>query len=60
MIFNWIAEQLLKLTFHIADPTTARGANIRQSVIDYFWRFRDAPAPSSYTFQVKAFEVKVN
>lgn len=45
---NWIAEQLLKMAFCVANANSARGANLRRSVIDYFQRFRDAPITPTF------------
>ena len=46
---TWIAEQLLMAAFHIANPFSVRGENLRQSIYDYFYRFRFAPAPRRAT-----------
>lgn len=45
MMATFIAETLMRIAFHLADPFTVRGQNLRWWVQQYFRRFRLAPSP---------------
>lgn len=52
---DFIAEQLLKLSFYVASPFTERGEPVRWTVRQYFRRFRWKPQASVRTTVVEEY-----